>query len=146
MRKRITFAWVTSPSRGEVYRIDPKSNIVAATIGLLHRQSRFITSAEGSIWVLNEADGTVQRIDAGSDNVIATIAAGIPGAYGDLSAGGGYVWANAPFVSAVQIDPATNRVVRRFKSRDRTFDTRYGAGSLWIAGASGVLRIAVPSN
>jgi streptogramin lyase len=137
------FAWVTSPT-GAVYRIDPKSNAIAAAIPLAHRGTRYIASAEGSIWVFNEADGTIQRIDAGTDNVVATIATGLPGSYGDISAGGGYLWANTPFFPAVQIDPATNRVLRRLKSHGRNFDARYGAAALWIAEPGSVLRVEMP--
>jgi YVTN family beta-propeller protein len=140
------FVWVSVPARGEVYRIDPKTDAIAATIGLLHRFTRAIASAEGSIWVLNEGDGTVQRIDAATDNVIATVAIGSAGAYAHLSAGGGYVWADTPFTVAVQIDPGTNRVLRRFTSPARTFSAQYGAGSLWIGREGSLLRIAVPAD
>lgn len=138
------FVWVTGPKRGELFRIDPKTNAVAATISLSHRETRSITAAEGSIWVLNEIDGTIQRIDAGSDNIIATIATSLAGSNSHLSAGGGYIWMSAPFLPALQIDPGTNKEVRKFTARGRNFDARYGAGSLWFSRPEQILRIDVP--
>jgi virginiamycin B lyase len=135
--------WVTGYGKGELYRIDPKNNILTMTVKL-HESPRFITSGEGSIWVLNQGDGTVQRIDGSTGEVLATIETGRAGSGGDIDYGGGYVWFTMPRVPVGQIDPKTNTLVRIFKGGTMGDAIRYGAGSLWVSGPA-LHRIGPPN-
>jgi streptogramin lyase len=137
--------WVTGTEKGELYRIDPESNHIAATIAL-HARPRFLTSGEGSVWVLNQLDGTVQRIDGKTGKLLATIEAGAAGGGGDIAAGGGFIWVTSLLLPVIQIDPTTNSVRGKFRapsSVDMGDAIRYGSGSLWVSGGS-VFRITPP--
>ena len=106
--------WVTGTENGELYRVDPKTDQIAATIGV-NSQPRFLTSGEGSIWVLSQGEGTVQRIDGKSGELLATIAADAKGEGGDIAVGGGSVWITTMLVPVIKIDPQTNSSVGAFK-------------------------------
>jgi virginiamycin B lyase len=135
--------WVTGFEKGELYRIDPKSNAVISIIKL-HDRPRFIASGESSIWVLNQGDGTVQRIDGRTGEVLATIQTIGRSNGGDIVCGGGYVWVSAPMIPVAQIDPKTNTLIRRFSGSTPMGDAiRYGAGSLWVSGQA-IFRIKPP--
>jgi virginiamycin B lyase len=136
--------WVTAGSvAGELYRIDPKTNAIASIVPM-HASPRFIASGEDSLWVLNQGDGAVQRIDRQTGQVVATIETGLLGGGGDITTGGGYVWATAPTVPVAQVDPETNKLLRKFTGVGFGDAIRYGAGSLWVSG-SAIHRIAPPN-
>ena len=65
----------------------------------------------------------------------------------DLACGGGYVWGHVAAatlgdkaiaaIPVVQIDPATNTVIRKYVGgKGFGWDLRYGAGSLWMTGSA----------
>ena len=55
--------WVTETAKGQLLRVDPKTNLVTSSISL-GGMPKWITGSEGSIWVYNEGTGAVQRVDA----------------------------------------------------------------------------------
>ena len=66
------FVWVAGTGNDELYRIDPATNQIAATVELRARPTA-LAAGEGAIWVFNEGDGTVQRIDGKSGQQLATL-------------------------------------------------------------------------
>ena len=134
--------WVTGYFKGEVYRVDPATNSVVQTTKV-GRIPRLVTSAYGSMWVLNWGSGTVERIDPQTGLVTATIAAATPDSCGNLAAGGGYLWVSDSGTPLIQIDPA-KATVHKFRGAGWSRDLRFGAGSIWISGAS-IKRIQPPS-
>ncbi len=135
--------WVTGPIKGELYRIDPATNTVVSTTKL-GQSPKFITADDDSVWVLNLGDGTVQRINGSSGELVATIDTGFSGSTGEIHAGGGYVWLSVPYAAPfVQIDPASNSVLRRYLDKDSFGYVRYGAGSVWV-GSTSIKRITLP--
>ena len=139
------FIWVTSPLTGQIFKVDPESNTVAATLDV-GGSPRFITAGEGALWVVDQRDATVQRIDPESGSVVARIATGESGGPGgDIDAGGGFVWvAWAHRSTGTQIDPASNAVAAHYASSGPITSMRYGAGSVWIAGRPKLLRLRIP--
>jgi streptogramin lyase len=136
-------AWVTGYFKGEVYRIDPATNTVVQTTRV-DRVPRLVISAYGSMWVLNSGSGTVQRIDPESGVVIATIAARTPDACGgNIAAGGGYLWVSESGTPLIQIDASREATIRKFRGAGWSRDIHFGAGSIWISGAS-IKRIQPP--
>jgi streptogramin lyase len=126
--------WVTGYARGELYRIDPRTNTVTATTKL-RATPRFLASGEGSIWVFNQGDSSIQRINGRTGELIATIATGLPPGSGSIATGGGYVWVSMRDAPLSQIDPKTNKLVRTYiGGHGIGGHIRYGAGSLWISG------------
>jgi len=135
--------WVTGTGNDELYRLDPTTNQIAATIEL-HSNPRSLVAGEGSIWVCNESDGTIQRIDGTSGDLVATIEADAIGQCA-ITFGAGFVWVSTrgdqPFV---QIDPRTNSVRGKYKVEMQGYSTiRFGSGSLWLSGRT-VRRIKPP--
>ena len=140
--------WVTAASAGELYRIDPRTNQIAATIAI-HGASPIVAAAEGSVWVVFDTEGIVQRIDATTGAVVATIETGVVDmeSDGDIVAGGGFMWIITRGSIVSNIDPTKNSVTGIFAPRPGTGmgrRVRYGAGSLWISGSS-IFRILPPN-
>jgi streptogramin lyase len=136
--------WIAGTREVELYRIDPTTNQIVATIEL-HARPVTLASGEGSVWV-REVDGTVQRIDGSSGKLLATIATDAADDFGGIVVGGGFVWTNSRAAPLVQIDPRTNLQRSRFGSPPGAFigyRITYGGGSLWLAGST-VFRIKPP--
>jgi virginiamycin B lyase len=138
--------WVTNPSRDVVQKVDPAKNRVVKTIRV-GRTPRFFAVAEGAVWTLNQADGTLTRIDAVSGAVVATIDAGVAGSGGDLTAGGGWIWARGSDTLLAQIDPRTNAVVRRYGPPSGSGAAIVAFGAVWISAhdVSTVWRLPLPA-
>ena len=136
--------WIAGTREVELYRIDPATNQIVATVEL-HARPMTLASGEGSVWV-REVDGTLQRIDGGSGKLLATIATDAADSLGDIVVGGGFVWTNSRTAPLVQIDPQTNSQRSRFGSPPGAFigyRIAYGGDSLWLGG-SAVFRIKPP--
>lgn len=124
--------WVTSSGPGIVYRVDPGSLKITAKISV-PPTPRFTAIGSGSVWVLSQKDGVVSRIDPRRNKVVASVAAGIPGAGGDIAYGGGYIWAAGAGTPLTQIDPRSNRVLRQFGNYKGADAVRFAFGSIWIS-------------
>jgi streptogramin lyase len=136
--------WVAGTRDVELYRIDPATNQIVATIDL-HSRPVTLASGEGSVWV-REMDGTVQRIDVGGNKVLATIATEAADQHGDIVVGGGFVWTNSQNGPLVQVDPATNSRRSTFASPPGKFmgySIAYGGNSLWLGGTA-IFRVKPP--
>jgi virginiamycin B lyase len=123
--------WV-SVSDGTVVRIDPADGAVQATIPT-GRGSGFLTVSEDAVWVLNALDGTVSRIDPATDETVATVTVtdgSVQG--GDIAAGDGSVWARTTGELAVQIDAATDEVVRVLGPAAGSGSVAVTDGAVWI--------------
>lgn len=131
--------WVTGDTKNQLYRIDPASNFIVATVPM-SSQPRFLASGEGSIWVYNQGDGNVQRVDPSTNKVVATIDTGRPGGGGSIAVGGGYVWLSMLHgTPVVQIDAKTNRLIHNFRGygADAGWGDAicFGDGSVWVSGS-----------
>ena len=136
--------WVAGAGNKELYRIDPTSNQITATVELRSRPVA-LASGEGSVWV-GQADGTVQRIDSNSGKLLATITTEAVGALYEMVVGGGFVWISTLTVPLLQVDPQTNLQRARFRSPPGVsccYAMAYGGGSIWLGG-NAVLRIKPP--
>jgi virginiamycin B lyase len=136
--------WVACNECAGLVRVDPKTNKVAG-ITKIGPKPRFLTVGEGSVWVLNQGDGTVSRVDAATGKLLATIPAGIPGLGGEISYGGGSVWATVFGFPITRIDPATNKVVQQFVGKGGD-SIRFAHGSIWLTFLAGakVWRLTAP--
>ena len=134
--------WITGTENDELYRVDPTTNQIAATIGL-HSNPRSLAARDRSILVRNEGDGTIQRIDGKSGDLVAIIETGAVGR-GAIAVGGRFVWVSTHAEPIIQIDPYTNSVRGKFKVDMSEYSSiRFGSGSLWVSGGS-VRRIKPP--
>jgi virginiamycin B lyase len=122
--------WVSSNLGGTLVRIDPATNkVVGQTpVGLM---PRFLTAGAGAVWVLNQGDGTIARVDTATGKRTAVIPAGIPGLGGEITFGGGAVWATVFEYPITRIDPATNQVTGQWSGPGGD-SIRYGHGAVWL--------------
>jgi virginiamycin B lyase len=138
--------WVTNPALGLVQKIDVARNRVVATTKV-GPTPRFFAVGEGGVWTLNQNDGSVTRLDPATGAVVATIAAGVVGSGGDMTAGGGSVWARGTDILLTQIDPRTNTVVRRYGPPSGSGAAVVGFGAVWVSAhdISTIWRLPLPS-
>jgi streptogramin lyase len=106
------YVWQTDYDRDALYKIDPVSLKVVATIPFpVGSAPTGIAVADGSVWVADEHIGAVTRLDPTTDTVIATIPVGPAGSAGPqiLTVGPGGVWVDIQnSQSVVQVDATTN--------------------------------------
>ncbi len=122
--------WVTSGSADMLTAVDAVSGRVLGTTKT-GPKPRFLTAGGGAIWVFNQGDGSVTRVDQLTRKVVATVALGTPGNGGDMTYGGGRVWATALDVPLTEIDPVDNRVVRQWVGPGGD-SLRFGHGAVWL--------------
>ena len=123
--------WVTNPSKDLVEQIDPKTEKVVRSIKT-GKGPRFFDVGEGAVWTLNQIDGSVTRIDPATGKAT-NVAAGVPGEGGDLTVGGGSVWARGSDKLLARIDPKRNQVVERYGPSSGSGAVIVGAGAVWIS-------------
>ncbi len=140
--------WVSGSYKNEVYRIDPTTNTLAATIKVPGGPRQLAASAD-AVWVQCPGSGDlIHRIDPATNEVVASIKTdtGID-TFASLTAGGGTVWATYHEGYLLQIDPATNAIVNRYEGGEVAgYNILHANGSLWLSGyGSTITRIAPPA-
>jgi virginiamycin B lyase len=123
--------WVSNPVEDVVQRIDPDTRKVIRTIKT-GRGPRFFDVGEGAAWTLDQVDGTVTRIDADTNRTV-RIAARVRGEGGDLTVGGGSVWARGSDKLLTRIDPKRRTVVARYRPSSGSGAVIVGGGAVWIS-------------
>jgi virginiamycin B lyase len=123
--------WVTNPVEDVVQRIDPQGRQVIRTINT-GRGPRFFDVGKGAAWTLDQVDGTVTRIDADTNRTV-RIAARVRGEGGDLTVGGGFVWARGADKLLTRIDPKRRKVVARYGPSSGSGAVIVGGGAVWIS-------------
>jgi virginiamycin B lyase len=123
--------WVANPVEDVVQRIDPETRKVIGTIKT-GRGPRFFDVGQGAAWTLDQVDGTVTRIDADTGRTV-RIAAKVRGEGGDLTVGGGFVWARGSDKLLTRIDPKRRKVVARYGPSSGSGAVIVGGGAVWIS-------------
>jgi streptogramin lyase len=144
--------WVISHRGGYLYRIDPRTNRVAATIDVTDALCFVPTVAGGALWVSNcgglAAFETVYKVDPATNRVVDRVPGNSP------AFGAGSLWT---FVSKenriYRIDPRSGLVLKTIRiaqlGADATGDFTVGGtafGSTWIGTCSKVARISPATN
>jgi YVTN family beta-propeller protein len=123
----------TFSDRAAVFRIDPRTNAITATIPVSSRPWG-VAVGEGGVWVASAPDhtgcqGTLSRIDPRTNRVVAKITVG----YSPLgvAVGGGSIWVpNSSDGTISRIDPGTNQVVTRIVA-DSAKGLAFSEQKLW---------------
>jgi virginiamycin B lyase len=123
--------WVANPEKDLVEHIDPKTEKVIRTVKT-GPGPRFFGVGEGAVWTLNQGDGSVTRIDPTTGKAT-NVDAGVPGEGGDLTVGGGSVWARGSDKLLARIDPKRNQVVEPDGPSSGSGAVIVGAGAVWIS-------------
>lgn len=125
--------WVGNCKGGEVYRIDPKTAKVLATIpaGIGPSGELNVVAGAGSIWAPDQAAGKVSRIDPATNAVAATIDVTLSTSY--LAFGFDALWAVSGKGQTLQrIDPKINAVTNTITLGEMPGFLAAGEGAVWV--------------
>ena len=115
-----------------IYRIDPRSARIIATIPVQTQVSTLAAGAEG-VWFLNWTDHNLTRIDPATNRVAERIPIKTRGRSG-IAVGGGAVWVTSPDDGLlVRIDPGPPPRVRLIDVGGQLSFVSYGDGAAWTA-------------
>lgn len=139
--------WVARDEAGAVDRIAPDTNKVIATVAVGGHPCNGMTSGFGSIWVASCSENALYRVSGQTAKVEATIKLpvyqslkGRPPS-GGLATGHGAVWmvtegAPGSFDTLAQVDPRTNKVVRRVALGRVGGRVAADDGAVWVTAPS----------
>jgi hypothetical protein len=137
------FVWVSEYASPYLAKIDPRTNrVVAKTkIGF---GSCGLGSGAGSLWVEDTSSATVSRVSISTGKRTAAISVGFSPYDATFAYGAAWVTSNGSG-ELERIDPARNRVVKRWKLAQAT-GVVAAFGSVWAAGPDGVIRVDPATN
>ncbi len=144
VRAGLGWLWVTVPEANQLLRIDPAdpTTMIEIPVG---GGPRFLAVGEDAVWTMDARDGTVTKVlEDGS--VAATIkVADQPIRGGDITVGGGSVWARTWDSLVVRIDPETGETLR-LGPRSGSGSVAADEGAAWISAhdVSAVWRLPLP--
>jgi virginiamycin B lyase len=124
-------AWVATPKKQAVVRIDTATNQVVAKVPI-DKPCAAMAAGYDSIWVQNCGDGALYRIDAKTNEVIAKIPVALASSDGSITAGEGGVWVPNGDGVLSRIDPATNKVVAQIPVKPLSYMAAAGYGGVWV--------------
>lgn len=125
--------WVANCKGGEVYRIDPDTARVVATIpaGMGPSGELNVVVGAGSVWAPDQTAGAISRIDPATNRVTQTIDVAPSTSY--LAFGFEALWAVSGKGRTLQrIDPATNRVTHTLALGEMPGFLAAGEGAVWV--------------
>lgn len=120
-----------------ILRIDPTTGQIVAVIET-GKYTADVVATDDAVWVTKDIDGRageVLRIDPATNEVVAAIET--EGRIRDVVVGEGFVWvvdstsSRSTSPSLIQIDPATNTIVRRIDGLG-DLDVVAGQGAVWV--------------
>ena len=125
--------WIGNKPKNTITRIDPKTNMILATISVGQLPCAGLVAAFGSVWVPSCGDKTLVRVDIASNKVTATIRLGPADTEGTITANEDSIWyLTDPKGVLSRIDPATNQAVADIAVPPGSFAAQYGEGSVWV--------------
>jgi DNA-binding beta-propeller fold protein YncE len=125
--------WVANCKGGEVYRIDPKTAHILATIpaGVGPSGELNVVAGAGSIWAPSETTGKIARIDPATDKVVASISVAPGTSY--LAFGFDALWAASGKAQSLQrIDPKADAVSHTIALGKQPGFLAAGEGAVWV--------------
>lgn len=122
--------WLTAGKRDELLAIDAENGRIVAR-ARVGSKPRFLTASGGFVWTLNQGDGTISKVDIATKRLVARIDAHVPGRGGEISQGGGSVWATLIETPLTRVDVRTNAILGQWYGVGGDA-VRYGHGSVWL--------------
>jgi DNA-binding beta-propeller fold protein YncE len=124
--------WVRNGVSGNLFRIDPQTNTLVATIAVGSGDGD-VALGQGAVWAVSSDESAVVRIDPQTNKVMAKIP--IP-----LTAGGAYAITTSPGAvwvtefaedELIRLDSHSNKVVATIPNQPGAIGLSFGAGSVW---------------
>jgi len=134
--------WVSNHRGGSIWRVDPATNAVVAKIEVGKvgvGGPKYLQYAFGDIWTAVPTSNRAVRVDPVT-NAVAEIKLAVPE---DLLIGDHFVYAPDALGKISEIDPMSNKVVRRFSPDVSPW--LFGGGAFWAADGSDLLRLDTAS-
>jgi streptogramin lyase len=137
--------WVVSTLEPvAIFRIDPTTNRIAASIDTGHTPSGALVFQEPYLWAANQ-DGYLTRIDSRT-NAAALFEVGSP-EWPVLVAEAGAIWISAPLDNIVaRFDPATGTVTRTVHTGSRPQGFAFLGTDMWVANYNDGTVARIPIN
>ncbi len=134
--------FVACPSRNQVWRINPVTNIVDEVIKTGAQPIALAAGGDGVLWVLCRKEGKLDRIDTKTNKVVKTIDLEVPDADGSIAFGEGWLWVSQKGFPLARIDTKLETVVQQFSGAGIGGGAILTSpGALWLSTASGVSKI-----
>ncbi len=102
--------WISNYPKGNVTRIDPKTNKIVAVIETGKGACSGLAIGFGSLWVPNCGDKNIVRVDLVSGKITATLPIPVADSEGAIATGAGSVWVLTDKLGTLaRIDPTPTR-------------------------------------
>jgi virginiamycin B lyase len=146
--------WLSKSQEHAVYRIDPVSNKIVATIPVGPDPELGFGIGLGSVWVADTKEHSIRQIDPATNKVVNTFAANISNEpEGSIDAGAGSVWAltneeHTDSGTLSRIDPNTGKVIANIKVKPHSYAVVLAQDSAWVTNSAdaSVTRVDVKTN
>jgi hypothetical protein len=128
--------WVSDSGKSNVYRVDPRTDRVVATVHLGGSPVN-IAAGAGDVWVDDDSSGRLDKINPATDRLVARIK--LPDSVGPVAVAGGAVWIidtlDDQGQSLLRINPASDEITERVPLYGNATSVKAIAGSgpyLWL--------------
>lgn len=146
--------WVSKSVQHQLFRIDPATNNVIATIPMGPDPELGIAFGLGSVWIADTKDHTIRRIDPAANKVVGRFAVNISNEpEGSIAAGDGSVWVltNANHTDSgtlSRLDPATGKVQANIPVKPHSYAVVLDPHGAWVTNSadSSVTRVDMKTN
>jgi virginiamycin B lyase len=125
--------WVNSKPTDFVFRMNPATNAVVATVPVPKPCSGLMIAA-GTLWSPSCEENVIYRIDIATNKVVAKVPVGPANTEGGIAFGAGSAWMPSdPKGIVSRIDPETNKVIAEIKVAPGSFTAVFGYGLVWVS-------------
>jgi DNA-binding beta-propeller fold protein YncE len=121
--------WVANEGEGTLSRIDPATNLVAATYPIAEKNFLRITTHDGQVWAAACLDDAVRAIDPASGAITGEVA--IDECW-NIASGGGSIWVPVGERTIVRVDPKLLIAIPTVFVRSGPAEIVEGFGSMWV--------------
>ena len=139
--------WVNSRDSNMIWRMDPKSDKILATVRVGKPCSGFAVAA-GTLWSPSCSENVIYRIDLKTNEVVAKVPVGPANSEGGIAFGAGSAWMPSDPKGVVsRVDPATNKVIAEVAVPPDSFVAVYSQNLVWVSStAKSVVSVIHPAS
>jgi YVTN family beta-propeller protein len=141
--------WVSAGRLSSIFRLDVKTNTIAATVVVGKTPCSGLIAGFDSIWVPSCGDHTLGRVDTKTNTLTQTIPVGPAESEGGIAASPDAIWLVTDKAGKLsRIDPKTNAVAATVDVPAGSASVVYGDGAVWVTtpAANMVTRVDTKTN
>ena len=139
--------WVTDNGSHFLYRVDPATVTIQATIstGVAGSDPAGVITAHGYVWVSNNDGGNFVKIDPATNGIVATTAQFSPYNFAD---DGTYLWMTTNSANVDKIDPVTGNIIDQVGGMNSPSGIAFDGNFMWVTdyGNGDIYKINISSN